>query len=111
MLCTRTHPQPAELTIRPRLADLLFLNRSFCFDASAGPPPAELPLDGRHRRGRGRAHRRNRARCVDKRAFTVNAAGDKVAVVECRTEPAQCAFVVDRILMAITGKCRSNVFR
>ncbi|GAQ83934.1 ATP-dependent DNA helicase [Klebsormidium nitens] len=51
---------------------------------------------------------RNRARCVDKRAFTDNAAGDRIAVVECRTEPAQCAFVVDSILMAITGNGSGN---
>jgi superfamily I DNA/RNA helicase len=51
---------------------------------------------------------RNLARCVDKRAFTDNADGEKIAVVESRTEPAQCAFVVDSILMAVAGNGNGN---
>lgn len=44
--------------------------------------------------------RNNVKRCPSKRVFTDNVSGDKIIIRECRNEDAQCAFVVDNILMA-----------
>eukprot|EP01018_Ginkgo_biloba_P005197 Gb_06420 [translate_table: standard] len=42
----------------------------------------------------------NLKRCPLKQVFTDNVPGDKIMVRECRNEDAQCAFVVDKILMS-----------
>lgn len=44
--------------------------------------------------------RNNVKRCPSKHVFTDNVSGDKIIIRECRNEDAQCAFVVDNILMA-----------
>jgi len=41
----------------------------------------------------------NTKRCQEKQVHTDNSAGDRIVVMECRTEAAQCAYVVDCILM------------
>ncbi|CAK9219309.1 unnamed protein product [Sphagnum troendelagicum] len=41
----------------------------------------------------------NTKRCQEKQVHTDNSAGDRIVVMECRTEAAQCANVVDCILM------------
>ncbi|KAG0585848.1 hypothetical protein KC19_2G043800 [Ceratodon purpureus] len=48
--------------------------------------------------------RYNKIRCQEKQAHTDNDIGEKIAVMECRTEAAECSFVVDSILMNGSGQ-------
>ncbi|XP_057852723.2 ATP-dependent DNA helicase SRS2-like protein At4g25120 isoform X2 [Cryptomeria japonica] len=50
----------------------------------------------------------NVKRCSSKHVFTDNVSGDKIMIKECRTEDAQCAFVVDKILMETSGNTRNE---
>ncbi|XP_024395416.1 ATP-dependent DNA helicase SRS2-like protein At4g25120 isoform X5 [Physcomitrium patens] len=50
----------------------------------------------------------NKKRCQEKQAHTLNDVGEKIAVMECRTEAAECSFVVDSILTNAAGQGSSN---
>ncbi|KAH9321467.1 hypothetical protein KI387_016106, partial [Taxus chinensis] len=52
--------------------------------------------------------RNNAKRCPSKHVFTDNISGDKIMIRECRNEDAQCAFVVDKILMETSENTRGE---